>query len=425
MLVKEVYWYTQKRPRPHVLMHDQYSDVVIVGGGMAGLMTAQKLREAGASVVVLEKEFCGSGASGKSSGFITPNSELELSDFIARYGVSGAGQIWEFAIDGVEKIRSNILDLEIECDYQPEDSLFVASTKKGLNRVAVEHRARIQAGYSSVFYDRSNIREVIGTRDYFGAVRYGGTFGINSYVYCQQLKKRLEQSGVKIFEQTPVSNIDFKGGFLNANGFQVRASKIVLCTDHWMPKFNRLQSDIHHKQTFLALSRPLRDFQVEQIFPEGKMMVWDSDSIYYYYRITGDNRLLVGGSNILYTYTRSAKFGVNHILRNITKYISQKFPKVAVDFEYVWPGLMGVSKDLAPIAGRDIKNPDIYFIGAAAGLPWAASLGGYIADKIIDGRNELDSVFSPQRKMPVSNYLQKIISKPLSFAISHGISKYF
>ena len=54
---------------------------------MAGLTCAQFLREGGLSVALLEKGFCGAGASGKSSGFITPASELELSELIAHFGI--------------------------------------------------------------------------------------------------------------------------------------------------------------------------------------------------------------------------------------------------------------------------------------------------------------------------------------------------
>ena len=54
---------------------------------MAGLTCAQFLREGGLSVALLEKGFCGAGASGKSSGFVAPASELELSEVIASFGV--------------------------------------------------------------------------------------------------------------------------------------------------------------------------------------------------------------------------------------------------------------------------------------------------------------------------------------------------
>src|SRR3954468_4114223 len=51
------------------LTGDAHADVVVIGGGYAGLWTAWQLRERGASVVVLEAGVCGHGPSGRNGGF--------------------------------------------------------------------------------------------------------------------------------------------------------------------------------------------------------------------------------------------------------------------------------------------------------------------------------------------------------------------
>ena len=64
----EVFWYLNESAiKP--LTHDIKTDVVIIGGGMAGLSAAQKFLEKNVKVVLIEKNYCGSGATGKSSGF--------------------------------------------------------------------------------------------------------------------------------------------------------------------------------------------------------------------------------------------------------------------------------------------------------------------------------------------------------------------
>src|SRR6059058_1162966 len=45
------------------------ADVVVIGGGYAGLWTAWQLRARGASVVLLEDDVCGHGPSGRNGGF--------------------------------------------------------------------------------------------------------------------------------------------------------------------------------------------------------------------------------------------------------------------------------------------------------------------------------------------------------------------
>lgn len=71
------------------------ADFAIVGGGVAGLSVAQALLELapGARVALLERVFCGSGASGLSSGFVTPDSELQVAQLVRRFGTSVARQL--------------------------------------------------------------------------------------------------------------------------------------------------------------------------------------------------------------------------------------------------------------------------------------------------------------------------------------------
>jgi len=58
-------------------------------------------------------------------------------------------------------------------------------------------------------------------------------------------------------------------------------------------------------------------------------------------------------------------------------------------------------------------------VGACAGLPWAAALGRYSVDALLDKRTEFDEVFSPYRSYPAISAVQKVIGTRLTFALSH------
>jgi gamma-glutamylputrescine oxidase len=203
----------------------------------------------------------------------------------------------------------------------------------------------------------------------------------------------------------------------------VLADAVVLCVDQSLPSFDVLAKEVYHLQTFLAVSAPLTDAQVSAIFPNGRLMVWDSDLIYEYFRLTGDNRLLVGGSSARYTYARRKRAVVPAILAKMRAFVRRKFPHTPVNFEYFWPGLIGVSKDLLPLAAQDAKRPGISFVSGATGLAWAAALGRYMADKLLSNRCDYDAVFDPARGFAVGPVMQGVIGKPAAFALSHGIVK--
>ncbi|MES2437214.1 MAG: FAD-binding oxidoreductase [Patescibacteria group bacterium] len=422
---KEVYWYTLKKPKPVHLDRDLVVDIVVVGGGMAGLMCAQRIRRDNKNlkVVVVEAGICGAGASGKSSGFITPDSELELSDLVKEYGEEKAKKLWDFVKKGVTSIKETIQRRNLPCDFSVQDSLYVANDQKGYKKVEAEFRAQKKAGYNAFLFDEKRIKSILGTDTYMGGVRTKDTFGMISYLYCQELKESLQRDSMAIYEETPVTEITPVG--IRTEKFIIQADKVVVCTDRFLPDFNIAKDEVYHAQTFLAISEPLPHASVNALFPNAPVMVWDTDLIYQYYRLVEGNRLLLGSSSIVHTYNKNESSYTDGILRKMYRYLKEKFPHVPVHFEYMWGGLIGVSKDFLPIAGRDPVNKNMFFIGACAGLPWAASLGEYIADKILEGRDEFDEVFSPSRKFPLGKNAQVILRKPLTFALSHGIKKYF
>lgn len=415
MPVDSVYWYLPDR-QVKPLQADVTTDVVIVGGGMAGLMAAQAFNKKGCSVIVLEKSFCGAGASGKSSGFITPDSEFSLGSFVERYGPEKAKMLWDFVLGGVTSIKTNIETYAIPCDYAVQDTLVVASRPKDYTKELVtEYEARTKLGYESKLYP--DLAGVVCSSGYFGGYSYGNTFGINGFQYLQGLKEQLEKDGVVIYEESPAISIE-KQSVITPQG-SVNAEYVVLCMDRFTPDVGLLVSEVYHVQTFLLMSEQLTDQEVKLIFPDRPFMVWDTDLLYQYYRVTTDNRLLLGGATLTETYALKAHHENTRMFKKFSNYWAKKFPQVIPQFSYMWPGLIGVSKDIMPLAGRDLHDKNRYYVAGAAGLPYAAALGAYAADALIDGRHDLDDYFSPYRPFTFGPITQKFLGTRLTFALSH------
>jgi gamma-glutamylputrescine oxidase len=417
----QVFWYLNNPAEITPLTQDISTDILIVGGGMAGLTAAQAFQAQGRSVVLIEKNYCGAGASGKSSGFITPDSELSLFELEQMFGTETGNKIWKLIGVGVDVIRNNINTHKIECDYQEQDTLVLANTARAFkNDIEKEYKKRQESGYPSILYDRHHVRSVIGSEDYMGGISYGGTFGIHGYKYCLGMKQALQTWGVKIYEETPAITIQEKK-VVTPHG-TISADRIIVCTDRFEPAASTLWDKIYHVQTFLMMSSPLSDAQVAQIFPEKRYMVWDTDMVYQYFRLTGDNRLMLGGSDVFYTYAQSESHNNTHVAKKLINYCRKKFPSIAIEFEYIWPGLIGISKDVFPVAGFDEKMPSVYYIAGACGLPFAAALATHCADRIINNNTEFDAQLSPYRSFTLGSGIQRILGTRLTFALSNFLA---
>jgi glycine/D-amino acid oxidase-like deaminating enzyme len=283
-----VFWFDRKEQPLAALDGAIRADVVVVGGGMMGLMCARTLLARGQRVCLVEAETCGAGASGRSSGLITPDSELELRDLVAQFGTKAARELWEFAQDGVSAIRQAVLDDQIDCDLQAHDALFVAPNTGGAEVVRAEHAARQAFAYPSTLYSREGLPAILGSTAYFGALRFGNTFGIDGYRACAGLRQRLLDAGARIFERSPVTRIVENG--VETPGGSARGSAVIVCADRCLPTLGLARREIYHVQTFLAISECLASSDIDRIFPRGPLMVWGTDVTYKYFRVTGDSR---------------------------------------------------------------------------------------------------------------------------------------
>lgn len=409
------------------LTKDVKADFLIIGGGAAGLSAAYSLISKGLNVVLIEKNICGGNTTGKSAGFLTPDSELEIAQLVRRYGPGNAKFLWEVAQKGVELIVSYVNDHKMNCDLQKQDSLFLGNGKSGLKDVISEMKARKELGYTQQFYPASELKAVIGSDHYSGGVRYPDTYGIDALQYSQEMKRVLLDNGIKIYESTEALLI--KDHTVTTRLGSVTASEIIFCADKPTAALTHFSNSVFHAQTFLTISEPLTERIVEKLFPSGRFLCWDTDFIYTYFRLTGDNRILLGGGSVLTTFSRN-DVNSSRVIRRVIKGFKQKFP-ILKDLEFIqyWPGRIDTTRDLMPTIVKETHKPWIHYVLGCVGLPWATFCGDFAArhaynDKACDD-HDCYRFFDATRYFFLSLRWEKFMGKPPLFAINNGWAKYY
>jgi len=404
------YWLeTPPQPLPP-LEGDARADAVVIGGGVAGLTAAQLLAARGLGVVVLERDTCGSGATGRSSGFMTPDSELQVEQLARRFGDRDGGMLWRAASSACEHVRETIEAERIDCDYLPCDSLYAALDASGRSTVESEHEARRRLGLESALVSREGFE---------GGVRYGGTFAITPYRYAVGLRDRLRRRGVRVYEQSEVTAAD--GARVSTANGSVQAKMIFFCADRHLANLGHARAAAYHAQTFLASTDPLPARRFDALFPDGDLLVWDTGLIYHYFRRTADDRLLLGGGLLRKTYASPADPAV--MVEDFRAYLRERVAVMAdVRFTNLWSGLIGVTKDLLPLAGPDAKRPSHFYAGCAAGIPWSVLAARCAVECALDGASDLETFFDPRRSFALG-VLQPLLRKPATFALSHALVK--
>ncbi|MGH7000602.1 MAG: NAD(P)/FAD-dependent oxidoreductase [Stellaceae bacterium] len=425
------WWYTTllsaRNPIQPPLASDISADIVIVGAGMAGLSAALRLSDLGSRVVLIDRNICGGSTTGKSAGFLTPDSELELSQILRRFGQQGAHELWQVPENGIALMRETVQTHGIDCDLLTQDSLFLANDASGTKDVHEEAEARRRLNYPLTEYRAAELSKVIGSTAYKGAVRYPGCYGIDALRYSQGVKRVLLERGVRIFESTEAHAID--GHRIRTHGGSVTADRIIVCADKPTKAFSPYAENVFHAETFLTISEPLTDKEVAGVFPGDPMQCWDTDVVYSYWRLTGDRRLLLGGGSMLTTYVRNAVTSPRIAARVIRK-LRRKFPALAnLAFLQYWPGLIDMTRDLFPTVLRDPDAPWVQFVLGCVGLPWASFCGDFAARHARSTETQQDHLyyryFRPDRPFLMPLWSEKVLGKPIVFSLNNAWAKYY
>lgn len=94
-------------------------EVAVIGAGMAGILTASALQEAGLQVVVLEASQIGSGQTRNTTAKITSQHGMIYQTLIQTMGVEAARQYAQANQSAIRMYESMIKANQIECDFEP------------------------------------------------------------------------------------------------------------------------------------------------------------------------------------------------------------------------------------------------------------------------------------------------------------------
>ena len=424
------YWYTTlmgtPRPIQPPLKGDVKTDVLIVGAGAAGLAAALRLMDQGLDVTIIDRNICGGSSTGKSAGFLTPDSELELSQILRRYGPEGARDLWECAQWGVDRMVSVIRDHGIEADLLKEDCLFLGEGRSGPGEIRDELAARKSMNYEVQGYTASELESVIGAFGYTGAVRYKNTYGVNALRYAQGVKKVLLDHGVHVYESTEA--IGLKDHTVRTHLGSVTANNLIFTADKLKRNLTEHYWNYYYAQTFLSMSEPLQPHEIKAMFPEEPFQCWDSHFIYSYWRLTGDNRILLGGGSLWTTYAKADTW-TSRIIDRVIRRFRRHWPSVAhAHFRQFWMGRIDMTRDLMPTVLREPTTPWIHYVLGCVGLPWATFCGDFAARHVLSDETQDDHrfyrYFSIDRGFAIPLWAEKVLGKRISYVTNQAWAKY-
>jgi gamma-glutamylputrescine oxidase len=385
---------------------------------MAGLHTALELVNQWIdpqSIVLVEKGICGSGMSGRSWGFLTPDSELGLRSIERKYGKNTAEKIRSFGSWWQNLIKNTANSYWFSCDLRDQDSLLLGIGNSWKQACKEEHEDRKRFNLNSTYLNSPEpLDKHISACCYTAGTLYDDCFGIDAFAYCQQLKNKLVTLWIQIYEHSTVDKI--KKNKLITNCATILFKNAIFCpgkVTHWLSKSkSRL---LYGVTNFITISEPLTDNQIKDMMPSGELMCRDTDLVFNYFRVIDGNRIIFWWWNPISAflpreieYDRAIKSAIN----TFKKY----FPSLKwVKFNEYRSGRIQVTKDLMPIIDTCNDHENHIRVLWCAGLPRAAACGQFAARKCLNKQdNSIEELFKEKRSwlipwFPISSFWKSIV----------------
>ena len=105
-------------PQFESLSHDAQTDVVVIGAGLTGITTAYLLGQAGAKVILLERQRCAGADTGCTTAHLTYVTDQRLHHLVKAWGCDGAKAFWEAGAAAIDQMFEIASSNHIDCEFK-------------------------------------------------------------------------------------------------------------------------------------------------------------------------------------------------------------------------------------------------------------------------------------------------------------------
>lgn len=123
----KLYWPETYVKKNYLDETESHYDVVIIGGGMSGALTAFRVAQAGHHTLLIDKGEIGSASSAANTGLMQYMSDKLLYECVKDFGALEAYHFYKASKEGLEDIEAISKLLDVRVNFIKRDSLFIAS----------------------------------------------------------------------------------------------------------------------------------------------------------------------------------------------------------------------------------------------------------------------------------------------------------
>lgn len=392
-------WFDAVKDEKHFeqLSGEISAEVVVIGAGIAGIMTAWQLAKKGMNVVVLEKNHVATGDTGFTTAFITRVPDASLGELVQRYRAPFVKRIFTITKQAQDELKRIISEEQIDCDYKDLSSYFCAYDAE--NKALKEEWEVIkQADADAEWVSREQIPISAPVNPIANAVKFNheGRFHVRKFLFGL-LSRPVAKQRIRVYEQSPVVSVkvDEKVVVRTSTG-RVIANKVIVATGLPTELFSELQPALKPAITYALAAECTGNM------PISDDLYWDTDQPYQYYRRYDDHTVILGGADQSPGTKKSPDGVYGH--EALKQFFSKRFAGVNYRVTHEWSGTLFESTDGLPYATAHPHYPGKIFVIAGLngnGMVMGTMCAMIASDLITATQNQFAPLFSFARTKTV------------------------
>ena len=359
---------TNKPDQFNPLTGDVKTNTLIIGGGIAGILCARFLHNAGVDYILAEGDKIGGGITKNTTAKITSQHGLIYHKLLKKAGIEKTGMYLHANQCALNEYRNFCKN--IDCDFEDKDAYVYSLDDEKM--IANEMSALHKMGFKAEFKDKINL-----PFDIKGAAKFPNQAQFHPLKFIAGISK-----GLNIFEHTFVKEI--APHTVVTNHGRITSENIIVATHFpFLNKYGGYYLKMHQHRSYAIALENAAD--VDGMYLEEK----DNGLSFRNY----GSYLIVGGGD-----HRTGKKGGNwDILRD---FAAHTYPGSRE--KYAWATQDCITLDGVPYIGKYGKSAEGLYVATGFnkwGMTSSMVSAMILTDMVLDRKNDYAEVFSPQRSM--------------------------